>query len=912
MAAAEPVSAVSLRGSDLKDPAVLFERYSTEDIRLVERRVRGDIEHKKEELRQMVGERYRDLIDAADTIRDMRDSSESVLRAVTDVGRFCSGLKHGCARTDSTQRAVRPWQQHFFSTRLRLLSSWTSRSSQLQLQPSPGAGTCYSPVLARFPILVRQVATTGQFRSSILLDSRSVLRGRAVSDQAIAEALVSSMLLEGSSPRQALSHFLLARKGSIQQLLTQPQHGAGIKAQVCSLVELLVTTLFQAYAVFYLPPEGSPKPPEGALSCGLLFSTIQSVTSPPASGESRTVLQDLSSTASWSKHLPPSTLQFQPTLKTLAQPIQSAHLRDTLQQWIHTCQEDMAVGVAALLVQQWDMVCESLLERPLLVWDHFLEQLFLHRLQVITKEETESISSSCVQLLNSALSDLEGPGSSGSAGAQLEADVASFLWSESAGDLLSDAGWVSVAQRGPHQRSGLAMKTQALTPCVQSLCSSLDTQLKARLEDLQHYLPPQDSEGSSRAPPNVQRKESPAEEALRQGSVACVRHILQHIHSQLSRSQQLTPVLFLARLCQAMAELCPSLKQCILGKQTESQPTPKGTPRQSRVSRSRATEASPAQAQWALVKEELLSCSMEAYRIWSSTLSKVLLDSFGAALLSQTLGTVLSCATCWEDLEIQEEAESGSSVTSTIRLPAQPSWFVQALLFGLCVEVNRVGGQALPRATLQELLHTCLSEALQHYTRLSQATQHTDGASPMTQNRALQLLFDLRYLSCTLGGRAEEGRPQSQHDPRIQEACDWLESFIDPFDLDVFTPHLNTNLSRLSQRTSVLLGLLTGLEKQYTSRSLVHSQEASNILPLASTNIRFGLLPLSSSSARKSKSASRSTETSHSLAAPVSTAVSEDPYRPGSLFKQLAQQQDQDSAAASSLFRLGWLSSMTK
>lgn len=32
---------------------------------------------------------------------------------------------------------------------------------------------------------------------------------------------------------------------------------------------------------------------------------------------------------------------------------------------------------------------------------------------------------------------------------------------------------------------------------------------------------------------------------------------------------------------------------------------------------------------------------------------------------------------------------------------------------------------------------------------------------------------------------------------------DFLEAFIDPFDLDVFTPHLNSHLHRLVQRTSV-------------------------------------------------------------------------------------------------------------
>uniref|UniRef100_A0A8C6SC30 Conserved oligomeric Golgi complex subunit 1 n=1 Tax=Neogobius melanostomus TaxID=47308 RepID=A0A8C6SC30_9GOBI len=822
-------AAVSLRGSELKEPSVLFERYSTEDIRRIERRVRGDIEQKKEELRQMVGERYRDLIDAADTIRDMRQSSESVLRAVTDMGRYCSGLKlQGPGRSDNTQHR---WQPQFYSaaaqiallleipervwssleggqylraTQLYLLS--THLHSQLQLQTSSGAssGACYSPVLARFPILVRQLATTGQFRSSILVDSRSVLRGRAVSDQAIAEALVSCMLLEGSSPRQALTDFLLARKASIQQLLTQPQHGAGIKAQVCSLVELLVTTLFQAYAVFYLPPEGSPRPAEGPLSCGLLFSTIQSVTTPPAPGESRSVLHDHSSTSGWSKHLPPSILHFQPTLRTLAQPIQRAHLRDTLQQWIHTCQEDVGVGVASLLVyvkslkalasirdavrellssdsisQHWDGVCHSLLERPLLLWEHFLEQLFLQRLQAITKEETECISSSCVQMLRSSLADLEGP-SEGPA-AQMEADVASFLWSESAGDLPGDAGWVSVSQRGQQHRSGLAMKTQALTPCVQTVCSSLDLQLRARLEDLQHYLPPQDSGsdcgqcGLCAAHPLLHPLPAPDTAPRAAG------------HGALHGS----PVSVYGRAV-PQSEAVHSGETGRLAAHPQRHPSTGKAP-----VRGRALEASPAQAQWALLKEELLSCSLEAYRIWGRALSTVLLERFGTALLSQSAGLVLSTATCWEDIQIQEESESGSSVTSTIRLPAQPSWFVQALLFGLCVEVNRVGGQAVPRATLQELLQTCLSQALQHYTRLTQP--QTDSVFPMTQNRALQLL-----LTCATSP-AHWGAEQTRAGRSLSWTPGMTGGFIDPFDLDVFTPHMNAHLSRLSQRTSVSL-----------------------------------------------------------------------------------------------------------
>ncbi|TWW69247.1 Conserved oligomeric [Takifugu flavidus] len=792
-------NAFPLRLSEIKDPAVLFERYNTEQIRRIERKVRGEIEQKKEELRQMVGERYRDLIDAADTIREMRQCSESVVESVQDMQQYCQTLKQGrrlpSSSSSSSLENQQQLQEKFYTmaSQIKLLLDiperiWSAMEASRYLEATQLYLLCchlhnllqletttsghYSPVLLRFPILVRQVATTGHFRSTILLDSKSLLRGRAVSDQAIAEALVSTMLLEDSSPRQALADFLLARKASIHQLLNQPQHGAGIKAQVCSVVELLVTTLFQAYAVFYSAREGGPRSGEGGLSYGLLFSTLENVTFTTPAVKGRRLLQEETSTGGWFKYVPPSITEFQPTLRTLAQPIQSEQLRDTLQQWIHTCKEDICHGVGSLLVyvkslkglaairdavwdllstdsisQHWNTVCQRLLERPLAVWDDFLQQLFLQRLQAITKEETEAISMSSVQLLKSAIRDLE--------------SQTSLQSLESPGDLSSDAGWVSVSQRGQQrQRSNLAMKTQALTPCIQNFCSAMDAKLHIRLEDLQYYLPSQDT------------------------------------------------------------------------------------------------------------------------------------------------------ATSWEDLEIQEEAESGNNVTSKIHLPVQPSWFVQSLLFQLCVEVNKVGAHALPRPTLQELLQACLNQALQKYQSLIQQPRDKDAVFPMTQNRALQLLFDLRFLYNTLGSRLEEGKStRSQQDPRFHEVCEWLESFIDPFDLDVFTPPLNANLNRLSQRTSVLLGLLTGSEKQFSSRSSsIHSQENYNILPLASSQIRFGLLPLSMSNLHKSKSSSRAS--SHQLTPPSTKADNPDRFQPGSLFRQLADQ-DEDSASPS-LFKLSWLSGMSK
>lgn len=78
---------------DLRDSAALFETHGTEEIRGLERQVRAEIEHKKEELRQMVGERYRDLIEAADTIGQMRCCAEGLVDAVQATDQYCARLR---------------------------------------------------------------------------------------------------------------------------------------------------------------------------------------------------------------------------------------------------------------------------------------------------------------------------------------------------------------------------------------------------------------------------------------------------------------------------------------------------------------------------------------------------------------------------------------------------------------------------------------------------------------------------------------------------------------------------------------------------------------------------------------------------------------------------------------------------
>lgn len=73
----------------------------------------------------------------------------------------------------------------------------------------------------------------------------------------------------------------------------------------------------------------------------------------------------------------------------------------------------------------------------------------------------------------------------------------------------------------------------------------------------------------------------------------------------------------------------------------------------------------------------------------------------------------------------------------------------------------------------------------------------------ITQNQALQVLFDLKVLTAILVGRGED--ETSEFTNRREQVIESLESCVDPFDLDVFTPYVALNVSRQLQRCGVCL-----------------------------------------------------------------------------------------------------------
>ncbi|KAI0208088.1 Conserved oligomeric Golgi complex subunit 1 [Lamellibrachia satsuma] len=180
-----------VRGNEM-DTGALFEKYTIEEIRDIEKRTRQEIERKKEELRQMVGERYRDLIEAADTITEMKNSAKNVVKSVLRMQLECQ-KKRDLARVKGTtdkKDVHRKKEASFYAiaaqmkllmdipeqiwsaielgeylhaTQLFLLARHVHTGLQLDTQQS-------ARILSSFPVLTRQWAAIGHFRTTILQD----------------------------------------------------------------------------------------------------------------------------------------------------------------------------------------------------------------------------------------------------------------------------------------------------------------------------------------------------------------------------------------------------------------------------------------------------------------------------------------------------------------------------------------------------------------------------------------------------------------------------------------------------------------------------------------------------------------------------------------------------------------------
>ncbi len=144
-------------------------------------------------------------------------------------------------------------------------------------------------------------------------------------------------------------------------------------------------------------------------------------------------------------------------------------------------------------------------------------------------------------------------------------------------------------------------------------------------------------------------------------------------------------------------------------------------------------------------------------------------------------------------------SSDGEIVKASIHVPLQLSHHLHQLLFGICVDLSKVGPQSIPKSVKESFRLNLGKIIKQIYIKLI-ANSKSSGEPALEEQRlipqvAVQLMFDLKF--------CQWFHPTLSENDKLKTLLSSLQDVIDPFDLDIVIPRMTINLKRFLFETHV-------------------------------------------------------------------------------------------------------------
>lgn len=836
------------------DPDKLFEEKSIVEIEGTQKNIQDEIERKKEELRTMVGERYRDLIEAADTISDMQHTAAGVINRIQNMETMCGAFQQrqllgfqldlskashttlnnhdstgiGLAVQVKILVAVpeQIWvavekEDYLLGTQLFLLARHIKTGFRLES----------SPLLEEMmPVVTRQWAAISHFQEKLVNGSLEALGSPDIKPICAARYLCVLALLDNMNGEALLDRFLQVRHTALSSILLKGDDKANVKHRISASLHLLLNTLSLLHSCFV---EGRGGQQEGLIWQHLIALTQQEAPIVNSHGSSCLSLLEILDTLGLEptslRLLPPVVREFRPTNKYCKESVSLDEVRAHTSRWLQSLNAFLNDAVNSLLhlvtsiralqsvrdislkeqlgLSGWDIALQKLqLPCGSDIWNAYYQPLLSSRVRVLVEDQwTAALATTRQKLADQLRAILRDKNH------QPEHDLRWFVWRERSTDLPQKP-----VQSNSHLSShGLLLKCQGYTPRVEALCQSLDGPLSLLLQDLASYV--QDSD--------IDRSE--IQKHFQQCSSNHLQEFCQHIKENClsgATGRDEACIALVARLLAALCDLSPALKSCFIPFAV--------------ISSSKTLLGSS--AAWTDVVSMLQECSKHAWGAWQELVSSNLASTFQEKLIpdSGNLSTILSHSTPqWEEHSMEEQGEEGGRLHSVIRVPAQPSLVLQDALSHACQVLGAAQPHTIPSNTKIAFVEKLVLNIMGQYSNAVKMD--------LPQAQALQFLLDVMFLSAALIPRSQKSLSQ-----QAQQICQALEEKIDPFDLDVFTPYIQKNVRQSVRHMQCLLGVLITCWPEKlasmwtTSSSSEKSSEQPSLLAVCPAVPWFPLLPV--------------------------------------------------------------------
>ncbi|CAH8364707.1 unnamed protein product [Eruca vesicaria subsp. sativa] len=254
-------------GGGQRDAESLLRTKPISEIRSVESATSKNIEDKKEELRQLVGTRYRDLIDSADSIVHMKSLTESISTNISSI--------HGNIRSLSTKSpklaipnlarvnfygiACRVkylvdtpeniWgcldESMFLEAAGRYMRAQHVQQRLVKLQVDES-----NKLLVNFPLLEHQWQIVESFKVQISQRSHERLLDSGLGLGDYVDALTAIAVVDELDPKEVLELFLDSRKSWILQKLSSWNGGGVVVSVFCDVLSVVEVTVGQVGELF--------------------------------------------------------------------------------------------------------------------------------------------------------------------------------------------------------------------------------------------------------------------------------------------------------------------------------------------------------------------------------------------------------------------------------------------------------------------------------------------------------------------------------------------------------------------------------------------------------------------------------------------------------------------------------------
>ncbi|CAF0777832.1 unnamed protein product [Didymodactylos carnosus] len=841
----------------------IFVKYTIKEIvENIDQKIKVDMEKKKEELRSMVGERYRELIEAADEMFSMKKCAKEVETSVHSLNEKCSKVDNGISLqsrikkekddpkislaitikilTDTRRRCWMYLEENNFTAAARQYLLAAHMASSFELRHNNDETENIDPESQKAIICATRLwHQTRHIKVIILEKARTYLNIKDADVNSLANALSTLIALGNKSVDHVLTEFLNAK------LVRQNS-----KDSVRQLLVLFINSIFEIDTLFSRNDDDEKDDRDMLKKHVLLFFSSNYLPQTTFSSSSKQIItaeQDFfKSKFNIINHTENYyfCLQFLSDCESVDMTTFNAQqtqiIKDSVEKWLKTTLEAVRIGLGELLhhipslkallhlksniislltenrMKNWQAVCNRLLNTNMEIslWNDIIKLELRERAKKVLHARFDQFNQTALKKVEQKLATFQ-MNLSGKTNKSIDSNVLDYIWSDVDNNIPSDYVWHPSTTRLPIGHAKFSLKAVAIPMDLQILYREFDDELDQILSDVNEFVLSDviDMDSSNELIMTQSTVESFTdssfvaeylEDCVFNLCTSFVTHIKQLADDTEKSNDEETvnaSLIWLSSCARTMPIACKNLKYS-LGIATEAgniSAEKKSRPNSQSAKFKRSnSNFKPENSTWLKTHDLFMTAHTELFKQWLDHLCLTV-----DAQLRTNLKTFLDDLPnlIWDEIEIEESLDTDKSYKSVIRIPMYCTPFIEEILFNVCKQINRTLAHGLEKELSIEMASRLLHVFLNVYEAwlIDDAKNST---KKRIQTRVLQIIYDLRFVYMLLE-RKDGSINAKELNERFMKLIDNIEAEVDPFDLNVLLPYMQAHLQKMGPRSSV-------------------------------------------------------------------------------------------------------------